>query len=333
MRVGLAVVFAALGDEEGAAIRQAWNAAAAEATAWRPAFSAFGVRRLSPAAPPDLLVYLGESSRFEGTAGRLARRGPVLLIKSTLPHLLRRPAATAPRRYRMCTDVAGIATALALAAPRVPTVDWTTLPWPGALGAVTELEEAEARYAAASIGAFRRAAWQRGIAWRRGLPPARRRFSVFLTMHDPLAARLASAALRAWPQCTVIAADGMVAARQPDGRAWPERLIRVRHWSARLRTRAASTSSRAGQIAGIPDFDSAGMLIGALRAVDAAVARGFAASELHRAGSLPGPLGPFQFTRAGRPRPERVVIVRGAVPRVVEIQGQGQGQRQGRGQA
>lgn len=318
-RIALAVVFADPGDDEQQAIDATWRAAASVARHWTPSFYACGLAPLPDDCPADLLVYLGESSRFQGVAGALSQRIPVVFVKSTIEELLDRPPGGA-RRYRMSTGVRGIAAALAAAAPVAPSVDWRSVPWPPALAAACHLDPAEQAYVDASIAAFREAAAARGIRWRNEVPPDGSPFSVFVTMHDPLAARLADAALTMWPQCSVLAADGMVSICRPCGRSWPDRLVRVRHWFPQSRAvgtrRFRETFGRV-----LPDFDSAGMLFGTLGFLDGA--QGSAPPDrLEEAGRHPGPLGAMRMTASGRPAPERLVLFRGDRPMVVTV-GQG----------
>jgi hypothetical protein len=307
-RVGLAVVFAALGADERRAIVTAWRAAVSAATSWRPAFEVHGTDPLEDAAArrADLLVYLGESSRFGPVAAEFAAQRPVVLVKSTVEQLLVRPTG-APPRWRVCAGVDGIARLLAGRAPHCPTVDWTTLPWPSALGDAIRLEPTEQGYVNTSLGAFREAAGRRGIAWRAGLPAKQQPFTVFLTMHDPLAARLAAAALERWPQCTVLTADGMVSDRAPDGSPWPARLWRLRHWSPRSRSRANELFRRAIGRRALPDFDTAGLLFGTLAWMDCAFATGVPPDALDSAEAGPGPLGPLRFNADGTPHPARLI--------------------------
>lgn len=244
-RVGLAVVFAALGKEEEASVVEMWAAAGKMKKNWRPAFCEFTIDALKASAEElDVLVYLGESSRFERVAGELSKTVPVVFVKSTVEELMDWPQGTA-RRYRMSTGVNGIARALAAAAPLVPSVDWTTLPWPQDLLPHVHLDEAEGRYVNKSLGAFRQAVEARGAAWLTDSPAEQQPFSVFLTMHDPAAALLAEAALELWPQCTVITADGMVSTVSPSGKPWSERLIRTRHWSPKVLSRSNQLFSQA----------------------------------------------------------------------------------------
>jgi hypothetical protein len=179
-------------------------------------------------------------------------------------------------------------------------------------------EEAEQRYMEKSLTAFRIATNRRNISWQKGLPKTGP-FSVFLTMHDPLAALLADTALKLWPQCTPIAADGMSSICSPEGESWPERLIRVRHWTAH----SHSTSNLLyRQISGgqsIPDFDSPGMLFGTLNFIDKAASAGFGSEELENAGRHPGPLGLIRMMPSGQPNPERVIIFHGQKWSVVPV--------------
>ncbi len=318
-RVGLVVAFASLGQQDERAVRAAWSAAARVATAWKPTFAAFGLEPVpAEAHGADLIVYLGESSRFQGVAGEATRNTPVVLVKSTVEELLERPAGSA-MRYRMCTGVDGIATALATIAPPAPTVDWRTLPWPADLASLKQLEPAEETYVAKSLAAFKRAANTYGFHWHSGLPANDQPFSVFLTMHDPAAALLADAALSLWPQCTVLAGDGMSANCAADGTPWSARLCRVRHWS-RL---ARSLSTRVFQDTlgkPLPDLDSAGMVFGTLFFIDRALAAGAAPERLHEAGRHPGPLGVMRLTASGHPEPERIVVLRGTKMNIVKIE-------------
>jgi hypothetical protein len=120
-RIGVAVTFAALGDVERQAVEEALRCAVSSAGNWELVFANYGLTPIAGAMPGvDLLVYLGESSRFESVAGALAQRVPVVFIKSTVESLLDRPAGSA-MRYRMSTGVLGIAQALAQAAPLAPT--------------------------------------------------------------------------------------------------------------------------------------------------------------------------------------------------------------------
>jgi hypothetical protein len=307
-RVGLAVAFAALGADERRAIATAWRAAVSAATSWTPAFDVDGTDPLEAAARrADLLVYLGESSRFDPVAGAFAASRPVILVKSTVERLLVRSAG-APPRWRVCAGIDGIARLLAGQAPPGPTVDWTRLPWPRDFGDVIRLEPAEQGYVDDSLGAFRDAARRRGIAWRSGLPPNRQPFTVFLTMHDPLAARLAAAALARWPQCTVLTADGMVSDRAPDGSPWPARLWRLRHWSPRSRSLANELFRVAIGRRALPDFDTAGLLFGTLAWLDRAFAEHVPPDALDRAPAGPGPLGPLRLNPDGTPHPARLIV-------------------------
>lgn len=319
LRVGLVVAFGNLGEGERHAASTAWECAAQRAQHWQPAFASYGLAPVTEQArDADVLVYLGESSRFAGVAGEASRSVPVVFVKSTVEELLDRPKGHAPR-YRMCTGVRGIARALASVAPPGPTVDWRTLPWPQDVARWTVLEEAEESYVRASIAAFRQAAEERGMPWTSGLPGDGRPFSVFLTMHDPGAAILAETALRLWPQCTVLAADGMVSTRAPGGEAWPSRVLRVRHWVERAESE--STQAFRTQMAGrpLPDFDSAGMLFGTLCFLDRALGAGATPGSLEAAGEQPGPLGPVRMTPSGKPDPERIVVLAGDQVHVVEV--------------
>jgi hypothetical protein len=318
-RIGLVVAFARLARAERDAIELAWDAATSSLRRWKPGFVHVGTRAVPADSPrADLIVYLGESSRFRDVAGAAARSTPVMLVKSTVEELLVRPPDTPPR-YRMCTGVNGIGHALAAAVPRVPSVDWTTLPWPRALAPWTTLGAAEQSYVETSVAAFRAAAARRGIPWRTGPPARRQPFSVFLTMHDPAAATLAEAALELWPQCTVLTADGMVATHAPSGRPWPSRVLRVRHWSPHSRSRTCRLFRAALAGRRVPDFDSAGMLFGTLVFLDFAFGTGAESSCLQGAGARSGPLGLMRLTAAGRPQPERLVVFRGEEPRVVTV--------------
>lgn len=308
-RIGLAVVFATLAEQERRAIDTAWRAGVSTATTWRPAFAAHGTDPLGASAPQraDLLVYLGESSRFDRVAAAFAARRPVVLVKSTVEQLLAR-APGAPPRYRVCTGIDDIARQLAGRAPLCPTVNWTTLDWPAALAREIHLDPAEQGYVEASLRAFREAAGRRGIAWRTSPPAGRRHFSIFLTMHDPLAARLAAAALERWPQCTVLTADGMVSERSPDGTPWPPRLWRLRHWSPRSRSQANQLFRAALGQRSLPDFDTAGLLFGTLAWLDRAFAAGAVPSALELAPAGPGPLGPLRLAADGTPHPARLIV-------------------------
>jgi hypothetical protein len=316
-RVGLVVAFATLGDEERKSVEVAWDAASAAAKHWTPAFVAYGLDPVTElAGRADILVYLGESSRFAGVAAEASRTVPVLLVKSTVAALLNHEPGAAPR-YRMCTSVRGVSGALASVAPLAPTVDWETLPWPRDL-AKPHMDAAERSYVNLSVGAFREAAEARGIRWRSGLPMDSELFSVFLTMHEPASAILAQTALKTWPQCTVLTADGMVSPRAPDGSKWSARLLRVRHWSRQSRSESNRRFREAlGEAP--PDFDSAGMVFGAMCYLDGAFSEGVSPDQLHLAGWHPGPLGPMRMTPSGRPQPERVVFLRGAQMQVVRI--------------
>lgn len=317
-RIGLAVVFAALAADEQEAIERTWRAATGVAGNWTPAFVRMGVAPITDAPPADLLVYLGESSRFDSVAGTLAEKMPVVFVKSTVERLLEVPAG-APRRYRMCTGVRGIARALASVAPPGPTVDWTRLPWPKALSHLSHLDEAEQRYVDISVAAFREAMADRGIPWQTAAPPDGLSFSVFMTIHDPAAATLAAAALERWAGCTVLAADGMVAMRAPSGEPWSDRLTRVRHWSPRIRS-GSNTLFRAALGGGpLPDFDSAGMLFGTMTFLDRALGTGARPHSLEDAGVQWGPLGLSRLSASGRPYPERLVVFQGRNHKVVVI--------------
>ena len=318
-RVGLVVAFAALGDEERHAVEIAWNHAIASAVNWTPAFAAFGLESITDrACASDILVYLGESSRFERVAGEASQRVPVVLVKSTVEELLHRESGSPPR-YRMCTGVTGIAKALASVAPLAPTVDWQTLPWPRDVMGLLHLDNAEQSYVDISVAAFRSAAEGRGIRWQRRLPNGGQTFSVFLTMHDPSAAMLAQTALRLWPQCTVLAADGMVATRAPGGEKWPERMLRVRHWSPRSHSTSNRLFREAVRGKRLPDYDSAGMVFGALCFLDRAFATGVLPEELHFAGRHAGPLGLMRMTLSGQPQPERLVVFQGDRMKVITV--------------
>jgi len=315
--IGLSVAIAGLTEEERRGIEAAWRCAVGSARAWKPAFVAVGVTPLSASLPePDILVYLGESSRFDTVAGTLARQVPVVFVKSTVEELLNRVPG-APPRYRMSTGVTGIAAALAATATHAPTVDWTSLPWPQECASFLHLDEAEARYVDASVTAFRTAAAARNMSWRTSLPRGRQ-FSVFLTMHDPAAATLATVASRRWPRCTVLAADGMVSTRTVEGQAWPSQVVRVRHWSPRLRSRSNRIFRAAHGIA-LPDYDSAGMLFGTLQFLDSVLHAGAPPDRLEDGGRHPGPLGPMRMTASGHPQPERLVLFRGAQARTFVI--------------
>jgi hypothetical protein len=317
-RIGVSVTFAALGDVERQAVEDALRCACTAAEHWELAFASYGLKPIDEHTPNvDLLVYLGESSRFESVAGAIAGHVPVVFVKSTVENLLDRPTGAA-RRYRMSTGVLGIAQALAAAAPFVNSVDWTTLPWPPELAERVHLDPAERGYVEISLRTFREAAERRGITWHNGLPPGGQPFSVFLTMHDPGAALLADYALRTWPQCTVIAADGMSSTTAPDGNPWPWRLIRVRHWTALSRS---SSNRRYRGVLGkpLPDIDSPGMLFGTLFLLDGLLGAGADPSRLEEGGRCFGPLGPMQMTASGHPSPERVIIVRGRQWKVFNI--------------
>jgi hypothetical protein len=304
------VTFAALGDVERQAVEEALRCAVSSAGNWELVFANYGLTPIAGAMPGvDLLVYLGESSRFESVAGALAQRVPVVFIKSTVESLLDRPAGSA-MRYRMSTGVLGIAQALAQAAPLAPTVDWTSLPWPAELAGLVHLDPGEQGYVDISLGTFRQAAARRGITWTSGLPVNGKAFSVFLTMHDPAAARLADYALRTWAQCTVIAADGMSSTAAPDGRPWPERLVRMRHWTAFSRS---ASNERFRDLLGqpLPDIDSPGMLFGTLFFLDTLLGTGADPACLEAAGRALGPLGLLRLTATGQPDPERVILLRG----------------------
>jgi len=316
------VAFAALGETERKAIQIAWTCAMAIARHWQPAFVAYGLDSVTRQAQnADLLVYLGESSRFAGVAGEASREVPVLLIKSTVEELLTPGPGFAPRT-RVCTGVKGIAQALAQVAPAVPSVDWKSLPWPEAVSGSLEPDPAECSYVAISSEAFRQAVENRGIAWLSGLPAGGGPFTLFLTMHDPAAATLADTALRCWPQCTVLASDGMVSMHAPGGTPWPDRLLRVRHWSARSRS-SANLLFRQTLSAPLPDYDSAGMLFGAMGLLDGAFAKGMPPTALHLAGRQPGPLGLTQLTASGHPEPERIVVFCGKSMQVVTLIAEG----------
>lgn len=318
-RVGLVVAFANLSEGERHAAEVAWDCAAASARHWRPAFAAFGLASVAEHAwAADVLVYLGESSRFQAVAAEASRHVPVVFVKSTVESLLERPRGYAPR-YRMCTGVDGIARALASVSPPVPSVDWTTLPWPEPVLRWTHLDNAEAGYVKASLNAFRKAVEARGLPWLTTPPPGGQPFSVFLTMHDPGAAILADTALRLWPQCTVLAADGMVSTCAPDGSPWPARLLRVRHWVGSVESESNQAFRQQMRGNPIPDFDSAGMLFGTLYFLDHAFGAGAFASALEAAGNQPGPLGRTKMRASGRPQPERIVILSGERAEIVEI--------------
>jgi hypothetical protein len=319
IRVGLVVAFAALGELEEHATRLAWSCAVDCATHWEPAFSAFGLESVTaPAQGADILVYLGESSRFQDVAGEASQETPVVFVKSTVEDLLVRAAGAAPR-YRMCTGVTGIAQALASVTPMAPSVNWQTLPWPESVASLTHLDPAELSYVNASVGAFREACARRGIPWLEGLPE-HGAFSVFLTMHDPAAAVLSDTALRLWPESTVLAADGMVSTRAPGGTPWPEQLIRVRHWSPQGRSDCNRRFRKALRDESLPDFDSAGMLFGTMCFLNAAFASGGQPARLDAAGRHPGPLGPVGMTPVGRPQPERIIVLRGEQSSVVTVE-------------
>jgi hypothetical protein len=317
-RIGVSVTFAALSAVEQQAVEEALRCASDCARNWEMAFAHYGLKPIdADICNADLLVYLGESSRFESVAGALTRRVPVVFVKSTVENLLERPAGGA-KRWRMSTGVLGIAQALAAAAPLAPSVDWMTLPWPAELAGMAHLDPAEQRYVDISLGAFREAAERRGISWQKGLPQGMQPFSVFLTMHDPAAALLAIYALNTWPQCTVIAADGMSSTCAPDGNPWPDRLIRVRHWSALSRSQS-NRCYRAALGKPLPDIDSPGMLFGTLFLLDALLGAGTAADNLEVGARAPGPLGLMRLTGSGHPAPERVVILRGQTWKVQHI--------------
>lgn len=318
-RVGLAVVFASLGEAEHQAVELAWQAACRTARHWQPAFIQYGIQPLTASpADVDVLVYLGESSRFDTVAGELTRSVPVVLVKSTVEELMELSSGAA-RRYRMSTGVDGIGGALAHVAPQAPSVEWTGLPWPEALRPLLHLDEAEARYVNKSIQAFRQTAAQRGIAWQSELLDGGQPFSVFLTMHDPAAARLAEAALELWPQCTVLTADGMVSTVAPSGQPWPERMLRVRHWSPEADSTANRIFHDALQGAALPDFDSPGMTFGTLVYLEHALAAGALPTALEEAGDQPGPLGDMRMLASGKCRPERLIVFRGGERMVVEV--------------
>ncbi len=316
-KIGVAVTFAVLSQVERQAVEDSLRCACAVAENWDLAFVNYGLNPIQADARADLLVYLGESSRFDSVAGQLAQNVPVVFVKSTVEDLLARPPASA-MRYRMSTGVLGIAQALAGAAPLLPSVDWTSLPWPEDLQQRLHLDPAEQGYVNISIDTFRQAAAMRGIEWQQGLPSDDQAFSVFLTMHDPAAACLADYALRAWPQCTVIAADGMSSTTAPDGSAWPDRLIRVRHWTALSRSET-NLIYRSALGAPLPDIDSPGMLFGTLHLLDALLGAGASPDALENGGRKPGPLGPMRMTSSGHPDPERVIIFRGSKWSVFKI--------------
>lgn len=319
VRVGLVVAFAALGEAEEQAARLAWDCAARSAVHWEPAFAAFGLEPVTAKAQgADILVYLGESSRFQGVAGVASESRPVVFVKSTVEELLIRPPGGAPR-YRMCTGVKGIARALASVAPIAPSVHWEGLPWPEAVAGLTHLDEAEQTYVDTSIAAFREAAEERGIPWAGDLLPGQESFSVFLTMHDPAAALLAETALSLWPRATVLAADGMVSTRAPSGAPWPERMLRVRHWSTGSRSESNEGFLRAIGQRPVPDFDSAGMLFGTMYYLDGAFGAGGRPAGLETAGRHPGPLGPMEMRATGQPQPERIIVFRGEESSIVTV--------------
>lgn len=319
VQVGLVVAFAALGEAEEAAVETAWRCAAEMVSAWQPAFAAYGLDPIpAHGNGADLIVYLGESSRFEAVAGAAARNVPIMLVKSTVETLLQRPAGMA-RRYRMSTGVDGIAEALASVAPTAPTVDWRTLPWPESVKDLLKLDPDEGRYVTNSIAGFRTAAERRGIRWMEALPADDAPFSVFLTMHDPTAALLADAALQRWPGCAILAADGMVAMQAPDGEPWPTRLMRVRHWSPAVDSASNRRYREALGGGELPDFDSPGMLFGTLNYLDGVFAAGADAGRLEEFGMHEGPLGPMRMTPSGRPEPERLIVFQGPEMSVVSI--------------
>jgi len=316
-RVGLVVAFAALGEAERQSVVTAWDCAAKLAGYWTPEFLALGLDPISArAADVDVLVYLGESSRFDGVVGEASRELPIVLVKSTVDELLKHAAGTPPR-YRMCAGISGISRALASTAPDAPTLDWKAIPWPSSVASLTLLEKAEQSYVNISVESFREAAEDRGRPWQTSLPDHGGAFSVFLTMHDPAAAILAHTALTLWPQCTVLAADGMVSERAPDGQNWPARLVRVRHWSPQIKSASNLNFRKAMGRTPLSDFDSAGMVFGTMHFLDRAFSGGADPSGLHLAGRHTGPLGLMQFTASGRPYPETLVILRGGQLKIV----------------
>ena len=320
VQVGLVVAFASLTHDEQRAVERAWSNAAMIATRWEPAFESFGLRPVAAdTRGADILIYLGESSRFEEVAGKAAQRVPIIFVKSTVEELLHH-LPDAPPRYRMCAGVQGIAQTLASIAPLAPTVDWKTLPWPGSVAGLTELDEAEDAFVYTSIRTFREAARQRDIRWVTGLPSGEQAFSLFLPMHDPVAARLANIALRHWPQCTVLAGDGMVATCTPEGARWPSRLTRVRHWSPRINSPSNRLFRKAMGNEPLPDFDSSGMLFGTMCFLDSALLGGAMPKRLEAAGRHPGPLGLMGMRPSGRPHPQRLVVVRGQRIKVLTIE-------------
>lgn len=318
VRLGLVVAFAELGETEREAVETAWASAKADAKHWKPQGVSYGLDTIGDEmVQSDLLVYLGESSRFTSVVRPALETTPVLLVKSTVAELLDRPPQEAPR-YRMCTSVEGIASTLANLAPLAPSLEWDTLPWPDSVRHFIDLDSGERSFVETSVDAFRRAAETRGISWETGLPAEDQAFSVFLTMHDPAASHLADVALTRWPQCTVLAADGMVATRRPDGEPWPDRVVRVRHWAATV----DSACNRAfAEVAGepLPDFDSAGMLFGAFYFLENAFAADGTPDGLELVGRHPGPLGPMRLTASGRPEPERLLVFEGEESRVVLV--------------
>ena len=264
----------------------------------------------------DLVVYLGESSRFETTLGENRSRVPVVFVKSTMDHLMKREASDAPR-YRMCMGVADIVTALARIAPLKACVDPADLDWGPAAGHITGMDAAERFFVSESIAAFRETYESLGGRWAREVPE-NGEFLVFLPMHDPAASALAEIAIEKWPGCTVLAGDGMTQMTMAEGEPWPANVMRVRHWSAGFDSpcnRRLMELAEAEGIAQCIDFDSCGMLFGAVMAAEQAYVQN--GRDLART-PFDGPLGEACFGSGGEIEPGRLVAMKGEELSVVE---------------
>lgn len=271
-----------------------------------------GVSPLKIDKKTDVIIYLGESSRYHTIIQAYEHVIPSVLVKSTMNHLLSESASKTPK-YRMCATLTELIRGLVKNNEMSQYVDFRIMDWGEMTDDISAMDNAEKTFVDNSLDTLQAIILENSLTWLTQVP--NNDFCLFLPMHEPLVSRMAAYAIGKWPRAHVFSGDGMTSTHRPNGESWGPRLKFIRHWSSQLNTPDVKKIEPFCQ-SPIPDSDSLGLLFNTILSIDS-----LACYDLKKLNGhwFQGPFVQSRFNDNGEITPKKAVVIHQENARLVSI--------------